>query len=282
MHTIKKIFILLMQKDIRQIGMKICNKIKYLYTRLTFKPYVKSISICEEEFNIIISDLFAKSIYDNKSNLEQWEELKWLKYNCIQERDVIADCGANIGVTGLFFSRCVGPSGKVVGFEALPANADVARKNIQLNRANNFEIRNQAVGSFHGIVEFSVHPNGAVGVIEGYKNIKVPVVTLDESFPREKPTFLKIDVEGYELEVLRGAVKILAKNPKIDLELHCACFSDRIKFVESIIKILNIDKYLVYIQLERNKKIKFYHNRDITPELIAGYDNVHLFAMPRG
>ncbi|WP_168537659.1 FkbM family methyltransferase [Anabaena sp. UHCC 0253] len=260
---------------------KFTNKIAYLYKKNTFKPYQIEKTIAGEKIQLIISDLFAKGWYDRPDHLDNWPELVWLKENSLKKGDIVVDCGANIGFTGLFFAKCVGEQGQVLGFEALPANADIARKNIDLNQVNNFEIRNQAVGSYHGTVEFNNYPNGSVGKTDGSKTINVPVVKLDEVFVGKKPTFLKIDVEGYEIEVLKGATEILKTKPKLEIEIHCSCFSDRLSSVKELLGLLPLSEYKIFLQLVSFEEILPYVLTDVTPELLAKYDNVHLFALPK-
>ena len=260
---------------------KFTNKIAYLYRENTFQPYQIEKTIAGEKIQLIISDLFAKGWYDRPGHLDNWTELIWLKENSLKKGDIVIDCGANIGFTGLFFAKCVGEQGKVLGFEALPANADIARKNIHLNQVNNFEIRNQAVGSHHGTVEVHNYPNGSVGKTEGSKTINVPVVTLDGAFVSEKPTFLKIDVEGYEIEVLKGATEILKTKPKLEIEIHCACFSDRLSSVKELLGLLPLSEYSIFLQLVTNGEILPYTVTDAILQIIIKYDNVHLFAIPK-
>lgn len=270
-----------LHKGIKTFLIKSKNKVIFTWNRIIFRPYITTICIDSEYMKILISDLFAKACYDNSENLDEWKELLWLKSNLLVEGDIVADCGANIGLTGLFFARCVGSTGKVVGFEALPANARVANENIQLNQVKNFEIQNQALGSHEGTIEFIDAPNGSVGQIEGMKSIIVPMTTLDKSFIKEQPTFLKIDVEGYEIEVLKGAKNILTKKPKLDIEIHCSSFDNPLNKVSEILAILSLSDYHIYLQLIPNGEISFYPSDCITPELIAQYDNVHLFAIPQ-
>jgi FkbM family methyltransferase len=257
------------------------NKFDYLYEKYSFKPYQIQKIVAGEKIELLISDLFAKHWYDRPQDFDSWQELVWLKEHVLKQGDIVADCGANIGFTGLFFAKCIGSQGRVVGFEALPSNADVARKNIELNRVCNFEIRNQAVGSHSGFIEFSDYPNGSVGKTEGCRTISVPVVSLDEAFPEEKPTFLKIDVEGYEIDVLKGATEILKTRPKLEIEIHCASFSDRLSSVTELLSLLPLADYETFLQLAINEEILPFSLSSATPELIIKYDNVQLIAIPK-
>lgn len=254
-------------------------KISHTYEKNTFKEYVIEKKVAGETIQLLISNLFSKHWYDRPEHSDGWPEFTWVKDNALVKGDIVADCGANIGFTGLFFAKCVGEQGRVVGFEALPSNAEIARKNIELNKANNFELRNQAVGSCAGIVEFNDQPNGSVGQIEGLRTVSAPVVTLDESFPGKKPTFIKIDVEGYEIEVLKGATEILKTKPKLEIEIHCASFKDRFSSVKELLELLPLSEYQIFLQLIPNGEIIPHLPTELTSDLISKYDNVHLFAI---
>lgn len=268
-------------EPISQFLAKVKDKFAYWYTKWSFRPYTLTKKIGDKEIMLLIKDLFAKHWYDRPKDFDEWPELLWLEKNCLKKGDIAVDCGANIGFTGIFFAKCVGASGKVIGFEALSSNAQNAIKNIQLNSITNYDLRNEAVGSHNGVVEFTDYPNGCVGKTNGLKTITVPVVKLDDIFINEKPTFLKIDVEGYEIEVLKGASEILKTKPKLEIEIHCATFSDRLKSVTELLNLVLLDDYSVFLQLTHEGKIVPHELSEDTPKLISQYDNVHLFAIPK-
>ena len=271
----------LKNESMNQFLVKVKNKLAYWHELWTFRPYLITKKIGDKEIKLLIKDLFAKHWYDRPTNFDEWPELLWLQKNCLRKGDIAVDCGANIGFTGIFFAKCVGASGKVIGFEALPSNARNAEKNIQLNSITNYELRNEAVGSHNGVVEFIDYPNGSVGKMDGRKTVTVPVVKLDDIFITEKPTFLKIDVEGYEIEVLKGASEILKTKPKLEIEIHCATFSDRLKSVTELLNLVLLDDYSVFLQLTTEGEIVTHELSEDTPKLISQYDNVHLFAIPK-
>lgn len=68
----------------------------------------------------------------------------------IQPGDVVFEYGGHHGCTAIVLSKWVGANGKVVPFEALPANCDIIEKNIQLNNLQNIYLERKAVGAKHG------------------------------------------------------------------------------------------------------------------------------------
>jgi len=279
-RLLKKSLEVFLNEGIKVFLIKIQAKFKFVYQKVMFRSYIANVSIDGKPMKVLISDLFSKACYDSPQNLDAWKELYWIKSNILVEGDIVADCGANIGFTGLFFANCVGSTGKVIGFEALPSNAVVAKKNIELNKIKNFEMQNKALGSHVGTIKFIDEPNGSVGEMVGSKSIDVPMTTLDDFFSNEKPTFIKIDVEGYEIEVLKGAQNILQSKPKLDIEIHCSSFDNSIAKVSELLALVDLSAYKIYIQLTPNAEIVLYEEKSVNANLIAEYDNVHLFAIP--
>lgn len=137
----------------------------------------------------------------------------------------VFDVGAHHGLYTLLASVMVGRSGRVVAFEPSPREQKQLRSNVKLNKCKNVRIEPVAVGSSRGLADlFLVQGN------EDYCNslrppavkaqtltLSVAVETLDD-FLRDnaisRVDFIKLDVEGGELEVLRGACQLLATGPR--------------------------------------------------------------------
>lgn len=118
--------------------------------------------------------------------------------------DVIADIGTNIGYFTILFSSLVGESGKVISFEPSPGAYANLRKAVR--RKRNITTVNKGVFSRTDILRLyskrSGDPMGSVMYERGAQYSEVPVIALrDYDAPF---TWAKIDVEGAELEVLRG------------------------------------------------------------------------------
>jgi FkbM family methyltransferase len=146
---------------------------------------------------------------------------------------VFFDVGANIGFFSLVAARQVGAEGGVYSFEPVPSNVALIRRNAELNSLRTIRVFPEAVGATSGRAELLVarHIGGAVLASAGRPpdaqgRITVDLVTLDDAMQKHglrPPTLMKIDVEGAEFDVLRGASGILrAHKPKLIYEIDDA------------------------------------------------------------
>jgi FkbM family methyltransferase len=150
------------------------------------------------------------------------------------------DIGAHIGYYTLIGARIVGESGRVIAFEPDPENVALIREMVDKNGLTQVHIIPKAVWSRSGTVEFRRSTAGrmsgkviAEGVPEGTgiasdETIFCSAVCLDDFCASREiiPCLVKIDVEGGELEVLRGASHLLAQHkPTLIVEIH---FSEHI------------------------------------------------------
>lgn len=154
-------------------------------------------------------------------------EPKEILYNSIKDGMYVLDIGTNMGETLLNFAR-LNPSGKNYGFEPVPFLFEKAKKNIDLNAFRNIYLNNLAISDQKGSLFFELPPNRNFGSInmslEPTPNSReVKAVTIDdfiEFHQISKVDFIKIDVEGFEYKVLRGAVKSIQKfKPLLFIEL---------------------------------------------------------------
>ena len=153
--------------------------------------------------------------------------------DAIRPGDAAADVGANKGSHLPWLSRAAGPRGRVVAFEP---QADLAAYLVRVCRAarlDNVEIQASGVSQRAGELTLRVPGGGGpspgasfeASIARGSpgRELRVPVVSLDEHFRSEprRIAAIKIDVEGHELAVLRGAVGILERHaPLLVVELE--------------------------------------------------------------
>ncbi len=132
--------------------------------------------------------------------------------------DVAVDVGANLGWFSLLMAACVKPSGKVLAIEPMPPILPALERNISLNPGLAVELLPLAVGAERGELELHLfeglspgHASAATLGRSDYETFRVQVRSLDELLDRERsPAFVKVDVEGSELQVLAGAKHLLA------------------------------------------------------------------------
>lgn len=141
---------------------------------------------------------------------------------------VFYDLGANIGFFSLLAAKIIGERGKIVAFEPDRIIAQRLRRNVARNDRANITIRESGVWSVTGSISFvpadTSSPDRGTGrfVESGPSKGAVPCVSLDDFCQSaEAPAGIKCDVEGAELEFLRGARVLLStKHPWIICETH--------------------------------------------------------------
>lgn len=125
--------------------------------------------------------------------------------------DVVVDVGANIGNITLTSAALVGNSGKIFSIEPHPVIFKYLCRNIRLNNLTNIDVINSAVSDFNGVICFSNKALDDLNEVVKKSNLRVNTRTLDKILSKKVSyiDLLKIDVEGFEINVLRGASNIL-------------------------------------------------------------------------
>jgi len=206
---------------LRRLGF-VWDAVRPAYDRLAARLYRGGV-----EWNINGTDRIVllprfRTISENHEP-EAWRVIM----DAVRPGDTVVDVGASTGMYTLAFARRVGPSGRVIAFEPDPRNFDVLRAHVALNGVEErVETVRAAVGSAPGTLSFSTGKGAFSHVTAdpGADAVRVDSVPLDRALAGRKVDLLKIDVEGYEEEVLRGAVELLrdpARAPRfLYLELH--------------------------------------------------------------
>ncbi|MGA9771236.1 MAG: FkbM family methyltransferase [Blastocatellia bacterium] len=144
-------------------------------------------------------------------NLDEYRAFK----SNLKAGHIVFDVGANVGCYSLLFGQWVGSSGKVYAFEPSPETFAALSRHVALNSLEDVLLPvNTAISDESSSVDFlALDTLGMSRMLvqneqaEASQVIRVPAISIDEFCARERvlPDLIKIDVEGFELSVLRGA-----------------------------------------------------------------------------
>ncbi|MEK7087609.1 MAG: FkbM family methyltransferase [Patescibacteria group bacterium] len=142
----------------------------------------------------------------------------------VNKGDVVFDIGANVGFYSLLAAEIVGSSGKVFSFEPLPENVKFLKKHIEINNYKNIFVFDNAVSDKSGHSFFKKEDSRSLGRLSDSGKFKVEIIAIDDWIASKKlpmPNVMKIDTEGAEMNVLKGAENTLKANrPIIFLSIH--------------------------------------------------------------
>lgn len=135
----------------------------------------------------------------------------------LRPEDRFVDVGANAGSYTVLAAGVVGAM--TIAIEPIPATFERLLDNVNVNRLNDrVECHNCGAGARAAALHFTAGAdtmNHAVsGPDDAHGSIIVPVNTLDDLVPIDRPVFMKIDVEGFESAVLQGATRLL-RSPQL-------------------------------------------------------------------
>ena len=132
---------------------------------------------------------------------------------------IAVDIGANIGLYTLAMARQVGPHGRVFAFEPAPANFALLTQNVESNGYSAIVTASRtAITDRSGLARFALNAhNAGMHRLAPDGAVEVETTRLDDLLAGQRVDFVKIDVEGAEVAVLRGMQSIIAANPGIAL-----------------------------------------------------------------
>jgi FkbM family methyltransferase len=182
-----------------------------------------------------------------------------LKSNVLKKGDAVLDIGANIGYYVLLESKMVGNLGKVYAVEPVGNNMKQLRYNLKLNGVTNVSVSQFAFGAKDSVEKIfisegcnwsTLNPRGTHShLVVGTEDVKVKTV---DSFLRGKqlPKLIRMDVEGYEHEILKGMPETLKKGVKLLIEVHTTYIPD----LDSFFELLEKNGYSVKFSVFENRE----------------------------
>ena len=178
-------------------------------------------------------------------------ELALLRRGALRPGARVFDLGASCGVIAMMLAKTVGPDGQVIAVEAHPDDAELARQNRDLNGLDKLEVVHAAVARTSGTVVFGA--NGSVD--DGSRRwgeLEVASWSIDDlAATYGRPDVVFMDVEGYELEALRGAPATLQDGPDWFVEVHGG---DQLRryagSVDAVLEQFDRDHYELHVALD--------------------------------
>jgi len=173
----------------------------------------------------------------------------YLKYYNLNKSDIVIDCGAHIGMFSLYASQKIGNKGKVIAFEPDEENYEKLLKNIKLNNIKNIIVLKQGVWNKKTKLSFDSSLGASSSVSKEKLGEKISVDSIDNFVKKlklKKVDFIKMDIEGAEIEAIKGAKQTL-KNNNVNLAIASYHIRDGKKTYKELGKILKKYKYKIKI-----------------------------------
>jgi FkbM family methyltransferase len=252
------------------------NHLGKLYYRLLFS--IQNLLIKEFKITLRNDNLFQTKI-DQAYYLFQFNPLNellfafkgYLKYYSPEKGDIIIDGGSYPGEFTVLCSHLVGENGKIIAFEPDPKNYLHVKMLLERNNLTNVVLFNKGLWDKDAIVKFhSKNTVGSTFMISNEKNsqnsIEIPCVNLEAELNRlniDHINFIKMDIEGAEITVLKGIKNLLSKH-KVHLSIASYHIVDEKKTCFSVENILRDYGY----------SVKTENLGNLTP----GHDSITTFA----
>jgi FkbM family methyltransferase len=239
-----------------------------------FSPSIIDRDVAGEAHCFYIGNVTGKSWYNFRN--DPCQEMAFAKHHLMRPGAVVIECGAHHGAQTILLSRWVGDTGRVIAVEPMPENLSILRKNIELNGLTNVTVIEKAAGSVSGQLFMAADSNGSVRNA-ARNSITVESITLDQ-LSKEldiTPDFVKIDVEGFEYQILEGCKSILRTIPAVFVEVHTLTLPRYGMVFEDLWTLIDADKYEIFIQSD-DREVPVCYTSGFAPT-----SRVHFFFKPR-
>jgi FkbM family methyltransferase len=193
---------------------------------------------------------FPCTVIDKSSFISAYKEIferEIYKFQTANPKPRIIDCGANIGLSVLYFKKLY-PGAAITTFEPDPKALAALRANVAAINASDVTIIPHAVAGSDGILQFFSEGADGGRVSTEHDTTSIISITTERLSPHlsKEVDFLKIDIEGSELEVLEEAQGSLGKVRAIFVEYHS--LASKPQELDRIIAILSAAGFRYYIE----------------------------------
>ena len=184
--------------------------------------YTRSIAVGTSRYIIESDDYYLTGIPD-----EFDPDLCRIFRALVEPDDIVVDVGANLGLTSILFSQL---SSRVFAFEPSPSTYELAVRNLAANDVSNVEVFNLALGIEHSAATIRFNPLDRAGAFISAESFEsehvseeIQIIRFDDFVTGMDiyPSVIKIDTEGFDLDVVMGAKEYLReRQPIVIVELN--------------------------------------------------------------
>jgi FkbM family methyltransferase len=237
------------------------------------------------EIEVNLNDLIGREIFKQRIFDLAVSECAW---RLLSPGDHVIDAGANIGYMTMLFAARIGETGLVHAFEPHPRVLDTLKRNVdRISRrpgTGRVTVYPCALGDLDGNAElietgyFSLNQGTAKiatteTTADKIESHSVPVETLNGLFPNEEFALLKIDVEGFELNVLRGADNLLSSR-----RVRHVIYEDHTLGQSGLAKILSGSGYTVFSIGHGTRGLRLLKGSEGKAEIDASWESASFLA----
>jgi len=225
----------------------------YFLTDSTFRTFVRLSILYGSSKRYVTKTIGIKGskmkVADAKSFVWQYYEIFFKRYYTFQSsntKPVIIDCGSNIGLSILHFSKQY-PNAEIHAFEADAMICDILQHNVTTNGLSNVHIHNQAVWIKDEALQFASEGADGGQITENNEGTKtVEGIDLERFLQRfDSIDFLKIDIEGAEVQLLPHIKNQLPKVKNLFVEFHS--YNNQTQHLSEVIDAMSSAGHRIYI-----------------------------------
>ncbi len=218
------------------------------------KPFIKKFT---NNTYLVLGGKIKSGTANIYKGLEEFEEMSFLMH-VLKRNDYFVDVGANIGTYTILASAAIGAFSTSI--EPVESSFQRLMRNIKINNVTyNVEALNIGIASQRGSLQITTNLDSEnyIATKSQENTKKIAVKTLDEVIGNRNPLLIKIDTEGYEGEILRGAKKTLLKDSLLAIivelmEIHQNRYRDN---ANSIHKLLVNAGFMAYKYFPFERKL---------------------------
>lgn len=205
---------------------------------------------------------FNLQVPDAMSFLWQHKEIfadEFYYFETSQPQPVIFDCGANVGMSVLYFKKLY-PKARLTAFEAEPAIAALLRQNLDKNGVKDVQVVDKAVWTHPDGIWFGSESADSSSIFAATEKRKIASIRLKDYLEKEaRIDFLKMDIEGAEIEVLEDCRGSLGHVQNLFVEFHS--YLGNPQGLADVVRVFEENGFRYYVDTNQHRLRPFVNHR---------------------